>query len=384
MATTKLLATCPAKQSHHSSGPRTTTESLRQRARLEATALAELGDLEEGLRLANACATEPDATADAIADAAYMHAVCGRLGRARSLLARFERGDARWSRELGAQAQGWFARFAIYVSEGNINEARSALRTLQGLELQALDARSRIAVVAATLAVIERSAEAAALVKEAMAIAASQNAWRWMARARILDAVVHRDPESLATWISETESESALALLELADVVASAVGTLAPLPSALERSILREPTRWVNALARNVRGRSGDASAAASLVARFGTADEALLLREFERGPSGKPKRKGLATQLIRRVSPTVRVHDLGLTSYEIGERRIALTETRRKSAALLLFLVTRSDLAANREQVMEALWPDQTPEVGAQQPSPDDLLPAARTRALV
>ncbi len=71
----------------------------------------------------------------------------------------------------------------------------------------------------------------------------------------------------------------------------------------------------------------------------------------------------GLATQLIRSVSPTVRVHDLGLTSYEIGERRIALAETRRKSAALLLFLVTRSDLAANREQAMEALWPDQTPK---------------------
>ena len=241
----------------------------------EATAIAELGDLEEGLRLANASATNPDATADAIADAAYMHAVCGRLSRARSLLARYERGDSRWSRELGAQAQGWFARFAIYMSEGNLAEARVALETLQGLELQALDARSRIAVVAATLALVEGSDQAEALTKEAMTVAASQHAWRWMARARILDAVVRRDPESLATWISETEGDSALALLELADVVASAIGTLAPLPSALERSILREPTRWVAALGRQVRGKSEDAGAAASLVARFGTVDDA-------------------------------------------------------------------------------------------------------------
>jgi DNA-binding SARP family transcriptional activator len=112
-----------------------------------------------------------------------------------------------------------------------------------------------------------------------------------------------------------------------------------------------------------VKGRSEDASAAASLVARFGTVEDASILRDFERGPTGKPKKRGLTTQLIRRVSPTVRVHDLGLTSYEIGARRVALAETRRKPAALLLFLVTRPDLVANREQAMEALWPDQTPK---------------------
>ena len=99
------------------------------------------------------------------------------------------------------------------------------------------------------------------------------------------------------------------------------------------------------------------------MIAKFGTADDAALLRDYERAISGKPKRRGLATQLIRRVSPTVRVHDLGLTSYEIGERVVRLTETRRKTAALVLYLVTRVDLAANREQVMEALWPDQTPK---------------------
>ncbi len=71
----------------------------------------------------------------------------------------------------------------------------------------------------------------------------------------------------------------------------------------------------------------------------------------------------GMATQLIRRVSPTVRVHDLGLTSYEIGDRIVTLTDTRRKSAALLLYLVTRPGLAATREQVMDSLWPDQNPK---------------------
>ena len=108
---------------------------------------------------------------------------------------------------------------------------------------------------------------------------------------------------------------------------------------------------------------SEDASAAAALISRFGTADDARLLLDFERAPSGKAKKGGLASQLIRRVSPTVRVHDLGLTSYDIGDRHIQLGDTRRKTAALTLFLVTKRDLATNREQVMEALWPDQTPK---------------------
>ena len=49
--------------------------------------------------------------------------------------------------------------------------------------------------------------------------------------------------------------------------------------------------------------------------------------------------------------------------SYEVGERVITLTETRRKAASLLLFLVTRPNLTAAREQVMEGLWPDQSPK---------------------
>ncbi|MEX1343050.1 MAG: BTAD domain-containing putative transcriptional regulator [Candidatus Limnocylindrales bacterium] len=330
---------------------------------IEAAAIAELGNLEEGLRIASLSATEQAASADAIADAAYMHAVCGRTSRARSLLTKYERGDSRWARELGAYHQGFYARIAVHLSDGAYSAARSEFDVLDGLEYQAIDAPSRTAVLRATLAVLEGMPSATEAAQEAMAIASSQHAWRWMARARILDAVSSRDGDSLATWISEAESESALALLEMADVISSAIGLVTPLPPALERSILREPARWVSALGRHVAGTGDDARAAASLVARFGTADDAEILRRFEMGSSGRPKKRGLTGQLIRRISPTVRIHDLGLSSYQVGNRSVALADTRRKSAALLLFLVTRPDLAANREQAMEAMWPDQTPK---------------------
>ena len=331
---------------------------------LQALAVAELGDLEEGLRLGSAAATGPDAAADAIADAAYLHAVCGRSRQARTLLSRFERGDARWARDPSSKAAGCYARFSLAMSDGSRTDAQSALSGLADLAPVDFDTESRRAVLAAALAVASRSAEASDLVQAANDIVGRQTAWRWTMRIRLLDAVVRRDGESLALWIAEAEDDSALSVLELADSIATAVGTLAPIPEALERSILREPRRWIAALARQVQGLpSDDAGAAAALIAKFGTADDAALLRDYERALSGKPKRRGLATQLIRRVSPTVRVHDLGLTSYEIGERVVRLTETRRKTAALVLYLVTRVDLAANREQVMEALWPDQTPK---------------------
>ena len=55
-----------------------------------ATCAAEGGDVATGLESAYAAATEPGATADAIAEAAYVHAVSGHERRRRSLLAEFE------------------------------------------------------------------------------------------------------------------------------------------------------------------------------------------------------------------------------------------------------------------------------------------------------
>jgi DNA-binding SARP family transcriptional activator len=293
-----------------------------------------------------------------------MHAICGHIEKARSLVARFDRGESRWSQELESQAQGWYARIALYLSEGRQSEADAAMDALRGVTASDVDAQSRQAVLAATLEILNRGPDSARLAQHAAEVASSQNAWRWMARARILKAAASRDSAELALWISETERDSALALFELADVIAGEVGSLDPIPSALERSILRESSRWIAALSRQIRNeRSGNAGAAASLLARFGTAEDVEVLREFDRAPDGRSRRRGLATALVRRVSPTVRVHDLGLAQCEIGSRLVTLTATRRKSAALLLYLVTRPSCAAPREQVMEALWPDQPPK---------------------
>jgi DNA-binding SARP family transcriptional activator len=328
-----------------------------------ATVSAEQGQLAEGLREAAAAANEPGVTADAIAEAAFLHAVTGRFERARAYLARFDQGDAPWSRELPSKAQAAHARFALRMGEGDLSAASAALEALQSMEAADMDTKSRTAVAAATLALLRGQSDARDVATEAIRACNEQHAWRWMYRARIVDAAARQDGADLAIWIQEAEAHSTLALLELADVVSMFVGLLSPAPDALERSIIQASERWVAALGRQLaKGKSANASAAAALVARFGTLKDAQLLREFDQVARAKSRKRGYVSQLIKRLSPTVRVHDLGTLSYEVGERVITLTETRRKAASLLLFLVTRPHLAAGREQVMEGLWPDQSP----------------------
>ena len=174
-------------------------------------------------------------------------------------------------------------------------------------------------------------------------------------------AAHHRD--GLVLWCGEAGGTRHWLFLKLADVISMCIGWLTPIPEAIERSIVRSPSRWLPALGRQVAlGPSENAAAGAALVARFGTLEEAAVLREFDRTTGRTPRRSYLKT-LIRRVSPTVRVHDLGPTSYEVGAREVPLTETRRKPASLLLFLVSRPRLGATKEQVMEGIWPDQSPK---------------------
>ena len=176
-------------------------------------------------------------------------------------------------------------------------------------------------------------------------------------------SVAERDGAKLDLWVTEAERDSALALLDLADVIATSIGMLNPVPEALERSIIQAPERWVPALGRQLALQDpATAFAAAALVARYGTLDDAKLLKAFDRTHPSRPRRRGYVTKLIRRVSPTVRVHDLGPTRYEVGDREVVVTETRRRSAMLLLYLITHPRLAATKEQVMEGLWPDQSP----------------------
>ena len=244
-------------------------------------------------------ASEPGATADAIAEAAYLNAISGRTSRAESLLAKFDRGDAPWSQELASRAQAGYARVALRLSDGDLVGAREAFESVVALEETDIDAKSRAAVVDSMLSILEGTEDAPTRARGAVEIATKQNAWRWLTRARILQAAAERDGGKLAVWITEAERDSALALLELADPIAASVGLLNQVPDALERSVIQVPSRWIPALARQLASSKGSAApVAASLVAKYGTLDDASVLKAFDRGRSSSIDQARLRHQI--------------------------------------------------------------------------------------
>ena len=158
------------------------------------------------------------------------------------------------------------------MSDGDIHSARAEVVVAEGMEAPELDWRSRLAVMRAIVAVTSRSDDAGIVATSAVDVAASQHAWRWMARARVLQAIAGSDARALSTWLDEGAAESALMPLELADAIGTAVDLLLPLPDALERSIMQYPKRWTQTLRRQVQhGTPSSARAAAQLLSQFGT-----------------------------------------------------------------------------------------------------------------
>jgi LuxR family maltose regulon positive regulatory protein len=132
---------------------------------------------------------------------------------------------------------------------------------------------------------------------------------------------------------------------------------------ALEASIREWPARWLPALRREMgRGNAPSAHSAARLLAQHGALSDAPRLVAFEKTYLRSTRGQHLSRTLIMRASPTMTVHDLGRTMVEIGASEVDLAKARRRAASLLMFLVTRPNRTATREQVTEELWPDLEP----------------------
>ena len=134
------------------------------------------------------------------------------------------------------------------------------------------------------------------------------------------------------------------------------------MPQPVARSIAKYPNRWRPVLRRQLVGNHNpSAAAAASLLSEYGAHEDAEPLAHYEQS-AHLGRRTRLSRALVRRVSPTLRVHDLGRTTYEVAGQEVRSSAARRKALGLVLYLVTRPKQTAIREQLMEELWPGQTP----------------------
>ena len=123
----------------------------------------------------------------------------------------------------------------------------------------------------------------------------------------------------------------------------------------------RHPARWRDAARAALAAGSSRSGRTAELLERVGSHEDIPLLRMVARSGRAVKKRK-LGLTLARRLAPHVFVEDLGRVRIKLEGLEISDLDARRKVLELVSFLVTRSDMSATRDEVVEALWQDADP----------------------
>jgi ATP/maltotriose-dependent transcriptional regulator MalT/DNA-binding SARP family transcriptional activator len=123
------------------------------------------------------------------------------------------------------------------------------------------------------------------------------------------------------------------------------------------------PDRWRVALRAAVDAETWSMEAA-RLLEQIGEAEDIARLRSLARSSRRRLEVAGLGRSLARRLAEPVFVEDQGRVAIQIGSRLVLGSTVRRKVLAMVSYLITRPDLSATRDQVLDALWPDLDPEV--------------------
>ena len=125
------------------------------------------------------------------------------------------------------------------------------------------------------------------------------------------------------------------------------------------------PERWRTALREALTIEHGPMNlAAARMLEEIGDSSDIPRLRRMAKSGRRSREATNLGRSLSRRLAAPVRVEDQGRVGITVGGRDIAGTSVRRKVLALLCFLMTKPEMSATRDQVLDALWPELDPEI--------------------
>ena len=227
-------------------------------------------------------------------------------------------------------------------------------------------ALGRQALIAQAMLVGGDESGALRVSEAALTEAKARDARRPEVRLAILNALAKGDRTQLMSALAEGERTGHLAILEVVDAVLARMESVAPISDALDRSIRSYPNRWLPAIRRRLEGgNTANARAAAAMLDEYGSLEDVGLLRAYAKTYARRGPGRDLGRALARRTSPKLLVHDLGRVTLIIGDRTVQLTGMRRKPAAVLMYLVTRTGLVANRDQIVDDLWPDADPSGG-------------------
>jgi ATP/maltotriose-dependent transcriptional regulator MalT len=223
--------------------------------------------------------------------------------------------------------------------------------------------KARVMALRALSAVLAGDADAPFLAGAAHDQALRQGVGRWGIQAEILVSAVAGD-QALETMLRSRGDAVGPWVSVLAELFLGDWGGNSPyIQSVVEDQVMARPERWRPALRRTlIDGSQASRDRAAALLDKVGEPSDVQPLRDFSRKSRGARGTAVIGRGLARRVADRVQVADLGRVRVQVGHRSVEGDTIRRKVLALLCFLVARPNMAAARDQVVDALWPDQDP----------------------
>ncbi len=264
----------------------------------------------------------------------------------------------------GIQDQHPVAMAQLDITEGAFDSARLKLESIDVNEAHREPCfKARVMFLKALSAALAGHDDARLLSEIAHGQAVRQGSMRWSTQAEILraaiaggaavESVFRRRGADASAWIS------VMAELFLSDLIDDSPH----IQTLVEAEAKARPGRWLPGLRRSlVKGNQVTRRKAAGLLDLIGEMDDVASLRAFAKQSRGSVGSATIGRGLARRVAPPVLIADLGRVGVQIGPRVVHGDAVRRKVLALLCFLVTRPSMEAARDQVVDALWPDQDP----------------------
>jgi len=271
---------------------------------------------------------------------------------------------------VGARTDAERTYLALFRAEtlnrlGRPHEARMALDSItEGRYTGYPGFYVRVKLARVLAAFLSGSAAAGGLLAEAKAQADLQGAAGTLRAIQLLQSLdAGTGPASSAV--------AALWSVEPGIVTAHAEAVLARL-GALDETALdvvrqaasRQPSRWRRGLRSVIEtGPPRDRWAAGTILDAVGEKSDVRRLRALSRELKGPYRAPLLGRDLARRTADGVWIEDQGRVIVRVGARVIPGAEMRRKPLALLCFLLSRPGMSATRDQVLDALWPDNDPD---------------------
>jgi DNA-binding SARP family transcriptional activator len=227
--------------------------------------------------------------------------------------------------------------------------------------------KTRQMAIRAHAAVQAETSDALDLIDEARDHAEAQEAFVWVQYGELLRAL-HTPNAGLAisALIRRTSEDDLWFLDPFAEEICIRLDQLdAAARDLVARRSSARRDRWLPAF-RAVLSKSGGQVRweVAELLDQIGNTEDVPILRRLARSAKGVPGRAALGRTLARRLAPRFEIQDLGRVEVQATVGAVPSPAVRRKVLAMLCYLLTRPRFSATRDEVIDALWPDMSPDV--------------------